>query len=72
MTHLAIRDAVLDDAEALARLVTDLGYPTSVEQMRMRLGRIRSDDDYRTLVAIDLDDIVGFIGLRIGLNYASD
>jgi ribosomal protein S18 acetylase RimI-like enzyme len=72
MIDLAIRDAVRDDAEALARLVTDLGYPTSPGQMQARLDSIFADADYRTLVAIDDGMIVGFIGLRIGLNYASD
>jgi len=61
-----------DDAEALARLVTDLGYPTSPGQMQTRLDSIFADADYRTLVASDGGLIVGFIGLRIGLNYASD
>jgi ribosomal protein S18 acetylase RimI-like enzyme len=72
MSNVAIRDAVMDDVEALARLVSDLGYPTSAGQMQARLAKILSDAEYRTLVAIDGDVIVGFIGLRIGFNYASD
>jgi len=72
MSHLTIRDAVIDDAEALARLVTDLGYPTTAAQMQARLESIVADADYRTLVASDVGVLVGFVGLRIGHSYAHD
>jgi ribosomal protein S18 acetylase RimI-like enzyme len=60
------------DSERVARLVTALGYPTSVAQMHKRLESILCDDDYATLVAHDGEDIVGFIGTRVGLLYESD
>jgi ribosomal protein S18 acetylase RimI-like enzyme len=63
---------VLGDAEALARLVTDLGYPTTSPQMETRLANVLSDASYRTLVASDVGAIVGFLGIRIGLSYAHD
>jgi hypothetical protein len=34
--------------------------------MHKRLESILCDDDYETLVACDGDDIVGFIGMRVG------
>jgi ribosomal protein S18 acetylase RimI-like enzyme len=40
--------------------------------MSQRLGSILSDDDYATLVACDGEQIVGFIGTRVGPLYESD
>ena len=49
-----------------------LGYPTSCTQMSKRLESIVSDEDYATLVACDGDQIVGFIGTRVGPLYESE
>jgi ribosomal protein S18 acetylase RimI-like enzyme len=72
MAGIAVRDATIADSEAMARLVSDLGYPTSSSQMYMRLESILRHGDYHTLVACDGDRIVGFIGTRIGPLYESD
>lgn len=72
MTRIAVRDATVADSELMARLVSELGYPTSARQMRQRLEAIVRDDDYATLVACDAGDIVGFIGTRIGPLYEDD
>lgn len=69
---IGIRNATVDDSEPIARLVSDLGYRTSVRQMQQRLEAIVCDDDYATLVACDDGDIVGFIGTRIGPLYEGD
>ena len=49
-----------------------LGYPVSPSQMRTRLGEIVADDDYVTLVACDHEEVVGFIGTRVGPLYEGD
>ncbi len=69
---IAIRSAMLADAEGIARLVSSLGYPTSSSQMGKRLDSILGDEDYATLVACDDEQIVGFIGTRVGLFYEGD
>ncbi len=69
---IAVREAELADAEQIAQLVTDLGYPTTPHQMRQRLETILSDEDYRTLVACADGDIVGFVGTRVGPLYEND
>lgn len=69
---LTIRLADIADAEQIAYLVTALGYPTSPGQMSKRLERVLADEDYSTLVASDLGQIVGFIGARVGALYESD
>jgi ribosomal protein S18 acetylase RimI-like enzyme len=66
------RSATLGDAERLAALVTELGYPTVPSQMAARLGLILADDDYATLIAEDQGETVGFIGIRRGVTYEAD
>jgi ribosomal protein S18 acetylase RimI-like enzyme len=72
MAPLGVRRARVADAEAIARLVSELGYRTSVEQMRKRLEAIMRVDDYETLVADDDGHVVGVVGTRIGPLYEDD
>ena len=72
MADLTIREATLADAPRIARLVSELGYPTSSTQMAARLKVLLADADYDTLVAREGDEIVGFIGTRVGRLYESD
>jgi ribosomal protein S18 acetylase RimI-like enzyme len=72
LLSIDVRLATIADAEHVAGLVTALGYPTSAAQMRTRLESILADDDYATLVASDGEQIVGFVGTRIGPLYESD
>jgi ribosomal protein S18 acetylase RimI-like enzyme len=67
-----IREATIEDCEQVARLVSGLGYPTSSTQMRKRLASILADADYATLVACEGEQIVGFIGTRVGPLYEDD
>jgi predicted N-acetyltransferase YhbS len=69
---ISIRSATIADSVRVAGLVSAFGYPTSGAQMHKRLESILCDDDYDTLVACDGDDIVGFIGMRVGALYESD
>ena len=69
---IAIRCAMLTDAEPLARLMTELGYPTSTRQMEHRLTSILGDASYRTFVACDGDAVVGVLGTRVGPMYEID
>jgi GNAT superfamily N-acetyltransferase len=69
---ISVRPASVEDAGALADLVSELGYPTSTEQMLRRLEAILSDDDYTTLVAERGREVAGFVGLRIGPLFEAD
>lgn len=69
---LTIRDATIADAGRIASLITELGYPTSREQMTGRLAAILVDDCYRTLVACDGATIAGVVGTRVGPMYEMD
>jgi ribosomal protein S18 acetylase RimI-like enzyme len=72
MVEVVIRGATVADSEAIATLVSGLGYLTTTEQMRERLKSILADKDYDTLVAHRGEQIVGFIGVRVGRLYESD
>jgi N-acetylglutamate synthase-like GNAT family acetyltransferase len=65
MAGIGIRHATIAGSEAIAQLVTDLGYRTSPGQMCTRLEAILHDEDYNTLIASEDERIVGFIGTRL-------
>jgi ribosomal protein S18 acetylase RimI-like enzyme len=70
---LKVRDARLDDAPALAALMTVLGYPTSPRSMSAGLNRVLADPAFRTLVAETADHrVVGFAGFRVGPTFEGD
>ena len=69
---VAIRDATIADSDVIAALISSLGYPTTTDKMRTRLESILVDEDYETLVALDGEQVVGFIGVRVGPLYESD
>ena len=61
---LTIRDARLDDADAIARLLEQLGYPTDADDVPSRLERIRIVGD--RLVVAELDgNVVGLAQLHV-------
>ena len=72
MEHAGIRDATIDDAERVSQLMTELGYPTTAEAMRDRLGPICTDPNYATFVADSGDCVVGVAGARLGKYYEND
>ena len=57
-----IRSAVLADAPAIARLMTQLGYATAADEMKERLLGILPHTDYMTCVAESAGEVVGLIG----------
>jgi ribosomal protein S18 acetylase RimI-like enzyme len=64
---LKIRDARPEDAEALARLLGQLGYPTSPEALGRRLQRLRASAADRLVVA-ELDGhVVGLASVNVSL-----
>lgn len=72
MESVAIRKASIDDSEPIARLVSELGYPTSTSQMWRRLGTILDDNHYQTFVACEDGHVIGFVGARSGPLYEED
>ncbi|MFI5136315.1 MAG: GNAT family N-acetyltransferase [Sphingobacteriales bacterium] len=64
-----IRDAGPDDLGEITLLMADLGYPTTVAEVQTRFNSIFVHPDYRTIVAVIGDEIVGVAGLCKGLYY---
>jgi GNAT superfamily N-acetyltransferase len=69
---LEIRTAVIGDAEAVAHLVTELGYPTTPPAMRERLTRILADKTSATFVADRDGSVIGVAGAALGSYYEKD
>ena len=63
-TGLKIRPAGPDDVDAIARLLTELGYPTKAEEVPARLAGYDSPD-YAALLAESHDEVVALIGLHL-------
>jgi GNAT superfamily N-acetyltransferase len=66
---LIIRDAIIEDIEALTLLMADLGYPTSFTDMQARFKSIAAHTDYKTIVAVLNNEVVGMAGLSKGIYY---
>jgi GNAT superfamily N-acetyltransferase len=66
MKHkIHIRKTGVEDIPKLARLMGDLGYPVSQEQMETRLNNIGSHPDYCTLVAFHTGLLYNTDGIHI-------
>jgi GNAT superfamily N-acetyltransferase len=67
--EVIIRDAHEGDIQALTVLMNDLSYPTTVAEMQERFKAIVVHPDYRTLLAVIDEEIVGMAGLHKGNFY---
>lgn len=65
MSGIKVRTATPLDVEELARLMAELGYPTTSEKMAARLERVTDRKDYATFVADEDNAIAGMIGLSV-------
>ncbi len=68
-SEVIIRDAVFDDIPGMASLVTELGYQTTVDEMKSRYALIAQHPDYKTIIAVENNAVVGMAGLCKGLFY---
>jgi N-acetylglutamate synthase-like GNAT family acetyltransferase len=62
-----IRDARAEDAKVLARLLDQLGYPSSTEAVARRVRELTSSEADRLLVAEVDEQVVGFAGVHVSL-----
>jgi len=67
-----IRDARLEDANPLARLVHQLGYPTSAEALARRLTRLVASEADRLVVAELEGQVVGLASVHVSLGLEYD
>ncbi len=59
---LTVRAPEIGDMEALADLMTQLGYPTRTSEMQMRMETILTNKHYATFVAVSGGKVCGMIG----------
>jgi len=59
--QLTIRDAALADAARIADLATQLGYPSSTEQVLARLRTLPQDGSHAVYVAVSDAGVVGWV-----------
>lgn len=73
MNIFSTRKATIEDAAAIARLTTELGYPTSEQQCFNRLKGLLQIPEHRVIVACDaLNIAVGWIHVFISYGVESD
>ncbi|HEU5398117.1 MAG TPA: GNAT family N-acetyltransferase [Gammaproteobacteria bacterium] len=72
MSAPRVRRAREVDAEAIAALMTQLGYPSDASQLSMRLRRAAADPDACALVAEQGGCVVGMIGLMVFHSFVHD
>lgn len=72
MKEIQIRSAKLSDAESIALLINQLGYATTVNQMKKRLESLEQEKNYRTIVAVSDQLLVGLLGMSINLFWEQD
>lgn len=59
---IAVRPVEAADIDALADLMTQLGYETRASEMQMRMEAISADRHYATFVAVSKGKVCGMIG----------
>lgn len=67
-----IRSYRPEDAEALAALMIDLGYPATGDQMKARMEILDRLVNHYTLLATDNDIVIGMIGFKDVFYYEDD
>jgi len=64
-SEVKIRRARTSDAPRLAVLAGELGYPTTVNEMKVRLNRVMRAADNIVLVAEKNSDVIGWLHLSV-------
>ena len=69
---MIIRRYQSNDLESLTELMSDLGYPSNLIEMKKRIARIHSNPFYSTFVAEMNGVVVGMVGIRQLFTYEFD
>lgn len=65
LSSLMIRESIIEDSSSIAELMTQLGYPSTTQEMESRFLRISKLSDYHSFVAELHGQVVGFAGACI-------
>ena len=66
---VTVRAVEAADMEALADLITQLGYETRTSEMQMRMEAILANKNYTTFVAVSTGKVCGMIGTMTRYTY---
>ena len=69
---IAIREADVSDAASLARLATQLGYPTTTAEAEQRAAAVLGRPEHLVLVAEEGGDVVGWVHVAPSVTLESD
>lgn len=67
-----VRTAQPGDETSIALLLSQLGYPTSPDQMRLRLARIEQRGGITSLVAVEAEQVIGFAAVERFASFSDD
>ena len=67
--EISLRDADIGDVAQITILINELGYPTDEAGMETRLQGIFNQPDYKTMVAVLNNEVVGMVGAMKGHYY---
>lgn len=68
-TTIIIREAEPTDVFPLTELMNELGYDTTINEMKTRFENIQNHMDYKTFLATDGTVILGMVGLSKNYSY---
>ena len=66
---LIIREAQAADIPALTQLMNELGYYTTVDEMKKRFMNIQNHPDHKTFIAITGTEVSGMVGVTKNFSY---
>ena len=66
---IIIREAKPTDVAALTELMNELGYDTTMDEMKTRFENIQKHNDYKTFIAVEDTEILGMVGLSKNFSY---
>ncbi|MGE7771384.1 GNAT family N-acetyltransferase [Viridibacillus arvi] len=69
---MEIRKYKSSDIVEFTELMTDLGYPSSLDEMKLRMERIELNPNYFTFVATINKTVVGMIGVTFHNTYTNN
>ncbi|WP_326995208.1 GNAT family N-acetyltransferase [Chitinophaga sp. 212800010-3] len=69
---ITTRDARNSDIDAMALLMTELGYPTAAPAMAARFEAIKQEPGYKTILAVLNEEVVGMAGCTVNNFFEQD
>ncbi len=72
MTPIRIRSLQPDDADAVARLAAELGYPSTTEMVQRRIRRLLQQPDHTAFIATAAQQPIGWLHLFINYPLESE